>query len=547
MARVGLTAKYRPQRFKDIVGQDFIKKVLSTASQQDKPANAYLFSGTRGVGKTTAARIMAKAINCRNGPDFEPCNSCSNCRQISKGAFPDVMEIDAASHTGVDNVRKLREDAVYVPMSGKYKVIIIDEGHMLSKGAFNALLKTLEEPPRHCVFIMATTAPEKFPVTVVSRCQHYVFKMVPLDELVRHLSSVLDSEKVEYDLDAVKLIARRGAGSVRDSMSILGQVIALGGEKIDSASVRDLLGLAGHEVYARIFQAVSAKDLLVLHTELGKMLEQGLDINFFLLEFSSCWRNVFLISQAGPRAASILDLPEAELTFWQDMARAFPGTIIHAAWQMVIEEQKNIVRSNEPATALELLLFNLACLPELLPVDKYTDLPASSLTSAPDTSIVPQRNDNTELKKPEQAQAADDFEKESPEDHAGSQDNEEQKADNQVKKDWDGFVEFCNTKGPDEAALVRMLKSCPGIIEEDELKIVCKQSFVYDSLNKSERQRELTSLTQQYFGSQVKLSLVHDAPENNSSFRTKALNHPVVKKVLDDFDARIIEIRKVNY
>ncbi|MFP4109261.1 MAG: DNA polymerase III subunit gamma/tau, partial [Desulfonatronovibrio sp.] len=292
MARAGLTAKYRPQFFKEIVGQDFIKKILSRASQQDRPASAYLFSGTRGVGKTTAARIMAKAVNCVNGPDLEPCNQCSNCSQVTSGIFPDVMEIDAASHTGVDNVRKLREDAVYMPMSGRYKVIIIDEAHMLSNQAFNALLKTLEEPPKHCVFIMATTAPEKFPPTVISRCQHYVFQMVALEDLTGHLKSVLDREGIGYDSEAVTLIAKKGAGSVRDSMSILSQVIAIGGDRIEASSVRQVLGLAGQEVYADFFQAILNKDLVSIHSGINNILGQGLDIGFFLQEFAACWRNL---------------------------------------------------------------------------------------------------------------------------------------------------------------------------------------------------------------------------------------------------------------
>ena len=186
MSQESLTARYRPQSFAEVAGQDAVKRILSRAAASGRVAPAYLFSGTRGVGKTTLARIFAKALNCQNGPAAEPCNQCPICRQITLGVAVDVVEIDGASNTGVDNVRRLKEDVGYAPLECRYKVIIIDEAHMLSKQAFNALLKTLEEPPGHVTFIMATTEPEKFPQTIVSRCQHFVFKRLPQADLVRH-------------------------------------------------------------------------------------------------------------------------------------------------------------------------------------------------------------------------------------------------------------------------------------------------------------------------------------------------------------------------
>ena len=281
MAKVSLTAKYRPQTFSQVVGQDYIKSILSRAAAENKIAPAYLFSGTRGVGKTTVARIFAKAINCEQGPASEPCNECGHCVQITKGAATDVMEIDGASHTGVDNVRKLREEVAYAPLSCRYKVVIIDEAHMLSKSAFNALLKTLEEPPKHCVFIMATTEPEKFPITIISRCQHYVFKRIPQNELISHLQSVLEAEKVDYEPQALALIARRGAGSVRDSMSLLAQVLALGEKKLTAKDVRNVLGLAGQEFFFQATEAIYNQDLVSLNHIVQDLQNQGLDLGFF--------------------------------------------------------------------------------------------------------------------------------------------------------------------------------------------------------------------------------------------------------------------------
>jgi DNA polymerase-3 subunit gamma/tau len=238
-----LTAQYRPRRFADVAGQDAVKAILSRASATGRIAPAYMFSGTRGVGKTTIARIFAKALNCEKAPAAEPCNECRMCRQANAGNAVDIIEIDAASHGGVGDVRALKEDVGYAPLEGRYKVFIIDEAHMLSTAAFNALLKTLEEPPARVTFILASTEAHKFPATILSRCQHYVFKMLPQDGLVAHLEGILKAENVDYEHGAVRIIARRGAGSVRDSISLLGQALAYSAGALKESEVRACLGL----------------------------------------------------------------------------------------------------------------------------------------------------------------------------------------------------------------------------------------------------------------------------------------------------------------
>lgn len=368
MSQDSLTARYRPQTFAQVAGQDSVKRILSRAAALGRVAPAYLFSGTRGVGKTTLARIFAKALNCQNGPGPEPCNQCPICRQITLGAAVDVVEIDGASNTGVDNVRRLKEDVGYAPLECRYKVIIIDEAHMLSKAAFNALLKTLEEPPGHVTFIMATTEPEKFPQTIISRCQHFVFKRLPQSGLAAHLNGVLGQEEVEAEASAVNLIARRGAGSVRDSMSLLAQVLALGSGTLTLADVREVLGLAGQEVFVRLAQCVQNRDLLGLHGLLTEILDQGVDLGFFLRELAASWRNLFLLRQLGEGARTVIDLPAEELDIWSGLAPQFELSHLHAAWQMTLDSQRKILTSMEPALALELLLLNLASLPDLLAV-----------------------------------------------------------------------------------------------------------------------------------------------------------------------------------
>ena len=367
-----LAARYRPQTFAQVVGQDMVKSILSRAAREDRVAPAYLLSGTRGVGKTTIARIFAKALNCVHAPTGEPCNECSACRRITQGSFVDVVEIDGASNRGIDDVRRLRDAVGYAPLEGRYKVFIIDEAHMLTKEAFNALLKTLEEPPARVTFIMATTEQHKFPVTIVSRCQHFVFRQIPEATLEAHICSVLEREGRPFEEDAARLIARRAAGSVRDAMSLLGQTLALGGgasgELLTAAQAREVLGLAGREVMDRLMDALARQDALGVARLVRELLAQGADMGFFLRELGTLWRNLFLLRQAGSEAAAVLELPQRETERLAALAEIFPLSYIHAAWQMTLESQRRILTSLEPAAGLELLLLNLALLPRLLPL-----------------------------------------------------------------------------------------------------------------------------------------------------------------------------------
>ena len=392
MSHASLAARYRPQTFAEVTGQETVKAILSRAAAEDKVAPAYLLSGTRGVGKTTIARIFAKALNCEHAPTAEPCNQCEQCRRITQGNHVDVVEIDGASNRGIDDARRLREAIAYAPMEGRYKVFIIDEAHMLTRESFNALLKTLEEPPPRATFILATTEAHKFPITIVSRCQHFIFKAIPENELVAHLTRVLGKENIPFEENAVRLLARRAAGSVRDSMSLLGQTLALGGDELTEASTRSVLGLAGQELYERLLNALKAQDCLAVAALTQELLERGVDLGFFLRELTTLWRNLFLIRQAGTAAAAALDMPEAEKQRLMDLAPQFDPAYIHAAWQMVLESQRQVLTSLEPSSALELLLLNLALLPRLVSLEtlsRATVAPAGSAPSSPAPAAPP--------------------------------------------------------------------------------------------------------------------------------------------------------------
>lgn len=374
MKHLSLAARYRPQTFAQVAGQDTVKAVLSRAAAEGRPAPAYLLSGTRGVGKTTIARIFAKALNCERGPAAEPCNQCEQCRKITQGAHVDVAEIDGASNNSVEDVRALRENIGYAPMEGRYKIFIVDEAHMLSRNAFNALLKTLEEPPENVVFIFATTEAHKFPITIVSRCQHFVFRHLSEDALAAHLSAVLHKENVPFEEGAVRCIARRAAGSVRDGMSLLDQTLALGEERLTVDTARRVLGLAGQEFFAALFTALREQDCAAVADLCARLLQEGADIGFFVRELAGHWRNLFLLRQGGNAILPSLRLPPDDAALWQNLAPRFAAAHLHAAWQMTLDAQRGIVQSPEPAAALELLLLNLALLPQLLPVEQALPL-----------------------------------------------------------------------------------------------------------------------------------------------------------------------------
>lgn len=371
---MALANRYRPQTFAQVAGQDLVKTVLSRAALEDRPACAYLFSGTRGVGKTTVARIFAKTLNCERAPAAEPCNACPQCERITRGIHVDVTEIDGASNNGVEDARSLRENIGYAPMEGRYKIFIIDEAHMLSRSAFNALLKTLEEPPPRVVFIFATTEAHRFPATIISRCQHFIFRHLDDSELVTHLARVQKSEGFACDGDALSIIAQRAAGSVRDAMSLLDQVLALGQSELTGETCRKVLGLAGLALHRQILEAVLSGDCGAIISAVRQLFSQGADIGFFMRELASNLRNFFLLRKAGEGIIPALNLGAGELGLCS-LASRFSPAHLHACWQMALEAQRNITRSPEPSAALELLLLNMAFLPQLMPVEQVRPLP----------------------------------------------------------------------------------------------------------------------------------------------------------------------------
>lgn len=302
---LALYRKYRPQVFDEVVGQDHIVKTLINQIKFDKISHAYLFTGSRGTGKTSIAKIFARAINCTNLKDGSPCGKCDVCKSL-EGTNIDVLEIDAASNNGVDEIRELREKVKYPPVVGKYKVYIIDEVHMLSISAFNALLKTLEEPPKQTVFVLATTEVHKLPATILSRCIRFDFKLVPLDTLTNHLKNILSKEKVKFDDSAVNVIARAGEGSVRDTLSIADRCVSFAGDNLTYQKVIDVLGVSERDTLIKITDIILKKDIGTALVELDKVLSGGKSPLVFSNDLISYFRDLLLIYSLKEKAREIV-------------------------------------------------------------------------------------------------------------------------------------------------------------------------------------------------------------------------------------------------
>lgn len=310
MSYVALYRKFRPDNFADVKGQDHIVTTLKNQIISGRVGHAYLFCGTRGTGKTTVAKLLAKAVNCENPHDGNPCGECPSCKAIAASASMSVVEIDAASNNGVDNVREIIDEVAFPPADAKFRVYIIDEVHMLSIGAFNALLKTLEEPPSYCIFILATTDPQKIPITILSRCQRYDFKRITTDTITDRLEELTSVENVEVEPRALRYIAKAADGSMRDALSLLDQCIAFHyGEKLDYNMVLDVLGAVDTEVFSRLFRSVVSQDVLGGITVLDEAVAQGREVTRFVSDFILYLRNILLVLSSDD-PWSILDVSD---------------------------------------------------------------------------------------------------------------------------------------------------------------------------------------------------------------------------------------------
>ena len=372
MTYQALARKWRPRTFAELTGQEHVVRALTNALERGKLHHAYLLAGTRGVGKTTLARILAKCLNCANGVTATPCGVCPACVDIDAGRFVDLLELDAASNTGIDNMREILDNARYAPTVGRYKVYLIDEVHMLSKAAFNSMLKTLEEPPEHVKFVLATTDPQKIPVTVLSRCLQFNLKLLPAAAIAARLSEILRAEGSAFDEAALALIARAARGSMRDALSILDQALAYGAGEVREDGVRSMLGAADADTAYRIVEALIAHDGRALLSQAQALTERGASLASALDELGALLHRIAL-AQVVPEASEAL--PDAARV--EALARSFPAEAVQLAYQICLQGRADLALAPDEATGFGMTLLRL------LAFDPVQEAAAGSAPSAP--------------------------------------------------------------------------------------------------------------------------------------------------------------------
>lgn len=370
MSYLVFARKWRPLTFDDVIGQEHITDTLKKAIEKNRVAHAFIFTGTRGVGKTTSARILARALNCEKGPTPNPCGECTSCKDVLSGASFDVLEIDGASNNSVDDIRELRDNIGYSSMGGKYRIFVIDEVHMLSKPAFNALLKTLEEPPKNVIFIFATTEPQKIPQTIHSRCQRYDFRRIGAEKILERLIHICTTEKINFERSALMLVARKAEGSMRDALSLLDQVYSFCRENLTEKEVRSVLGLVGMEVYDRVIDAIAAKEAVPALKLVQDVLVQGFDLQEFILGLQEHVRNLLFARIPGALQSRGIELEADTIEkFEKSAARFSEGDLLRMS-EIIKKAEYDLKWSAFPRFVAELMLLKLTYMDSTVSVEQ---------------------------------------------------------------------------------------------------------------------------------------------------------------------------------
>jgi len=534
MAYQVFALKYRPRTFEEVVGQDHVTTTLRNALAKSRVAHAFLFAGPRGVGKTSVARILARALNCDKGPSREPCNTCKPCQGILAGSFMDVLEIDGASHALVDDIREIVENVRYMPSQGRYKIYIIDEVHMLGPSAFNALLKTLEEPPSHAIFILATTDPNKIPSTVISRCQRYDFGRLPLRIIVERLKAVSSGEGIEASEGALYLMAREAFGSMRDALVLLDQVQSFTGKKIAESDVVEMLGVPERQIIYDLSSAIISRDAGKCLDILERVYSSGHDLKRLGEDLIEHFRNL-LVHKITGEAGRLIDLPQGELVALAGQANAVSAEDLHLFFNTLTEYIGSLPRATSPRIHMEMALARIASLPEVTSIGELISKMEAMESRLSDQSSSPEH----------QAGRA---QRSNPPPEMPASTSAPSNADlGKGEGGWNNFLEFLRKKNP---PLASYLES-GNFVEERGGKIIVgfpRKSVFREHLQDGERDLALSRLAEEFYGQPVKMEFIESQEPAKGPKRESdgQLDQPLVREALQVFGGgEIVEIKKL--